>query len=236
MNMDNLDGAIWINARVLVAEIPVDEQQAVNFVPPEIQLTEEPKATVFIAVYPETTFGSVYNEAAVILHCKDENGEFRYCPWMVVDDDTALILGRELLGFPKKLAEISLNESGNRVVGTVSRKGTELIKIEGEIEQPVENPQSVFGFKMVNVFGSIIGGMKLIEISASKEKFKSANDVTAKVTLNSSDRDPLGTLTSPIEAKARLVTMDFGGNGDIPTLTKDVDINWAMINFFNRAN
>jgi len=31
---------------------------------------------------------------------------------MVVDDDTALILGRELLGFPKKMADIELEVDG----------------------------------------------------------------------------------------------------------------------------
>jgi acetoacetate decarboxylase len=31
---------------------------------------------------------------------------------MVVDDDTALILGREMLGFPKKMADIELEVDG----------------------------------------------------------------------------------------------------------------------------
>jgi acetoacetate decarboxylase len=30
---------------------------------------------------------------------------------MAVDDDTALILGREMLGFPKKMADIELEKS-----------------------------------------------------------------------------------------------------------------------------
>jgi acetoacetate decarboxylase len=236
MDLSNLDGAIWINARVLVAELSVDPTEAAKFVPPEMKMTDESKATVFIADYPETTFGSVYREAAVIMHCEDEKGAFRYCPWMVVDDDTALILGRELLGFPKKMAEIKLEETNNHVIGTVSRKGVEVMRIEGSVEAEIAQPSPVFGVRMINVFGSLIGGMKLLEIPPSSEKFKSANSVTAKVTLNSSDRDVLGGLSSPVEVDARLVTMDFGGNGELPALTKDIDLNWSLLNFFTRAN
>ncbi len=236
MDLSNLDGAIWINARVLIANIAVDRAEAEKFMPPEIKLKGEPTATIFIADYPETTFGSVYREAAVILHCEDEKGEFRYCPWMVVDDDTALILGRELLGFPKKLADIKLEESNNHVIGTVSRKGIEIMRIEGEIGGEITAPEPVFGIRMVNVFGSVIGGMKLLEIPPSSEKFKAAKQVSAKAVLNSSDRDALGGLSSPVEVNARLLTMDFGGNGELPNLTRDIDLNWSLVNFFTRAN
>jgi acetoacetate decarboxylase len=236
MNLESFEGTIWINARVLAVNIPINKEQALKFVPPEIKLESIPTATIFIAHYPQTTFGSVYNEAAVLLHCRDQQGEFRYCPWMVVDDDTALILGRELLGFPKKLADIKLEESGSSVVGTVNRKGTELIRIEGEVEQQIESVESIFGYRIVNVFGSIIGGMKLLEIPASIEKFKSASKLAVKVTLNSSLRDPLGALSPPTTAKGTLVTVDFGGNGTIPVLGKDVDANWSLTNFFARAN
>jgi acetoacetate decarboxylase len=52
---------------------------------------------------------------------------------MPVDDDMAMAGGREVFGYPKKMAEsITLETAGTKVFGSVVRKGTELIRIEVE--------------------------------------------------------------------------------------------------------
>jgi acetoacetate decarboxylase len=54
---------------------------------------------------------------------------------MPVDDDMALIGGRETFGFPKKIAEqISLKRDGDHVVGRVVRKEREILRIECELD------------------------------------------------------------------------------------------------------
>jgi hypothetical protein len=46
----------------------------------------------------------------------------------------ALVNGRETYGFPKKIAErIALERSGAKVVGSVVRRGTELLRIEASL-------------------------------------------------------------------------------------------------------
>src|SRR5215467_12082445 len=48
--------------------------------------------------FPDNTFGSRYCEAGLFLHVRHLGRRAIFSPWMIVDDDVALILGRELLG------------------------------------------------------------------------------------------------------------------------------------------
>ena len=51
-----------------------------------------------------------------------------YCLSMPVDDDMAMAGGREVFGYPKKMAEsITLREEGSTVIGSAVRKGTEIL-------------------------------------------------------------------------------------------------------------
>ncbi len=125
----------FINAEMLIATYATDAYAVREALPGPLLPAKAPLATVFVARYPETNFGCVYNEGALLLHCryKEENG--LYCLSMQVDDDMALIGGRERFGYPKKMAEsIALERTGNRVVGSVRRKGAEILRMECELE------------------------------------------------------------------------------------------------------
>ncbi len=65
---------------------------------------------------------------------------------MPVTDDTALIAGREVYGFPKQIAErIELSRSASAVVGSVVRKGTEILRIEATLTGPASADDLVAG-------------------------------------------------------------------------------------------
>jgi len=227
----------WQNARVLWADIPIDPGPTGEILPPGLTLATPPTATVFVADYPYTTFGSVYHEAAVLLHGIDDQGPYVHCPWMVVDDDTALILGREMLGFPKKMADITVDIDGDHVVGTVARKGVELIRIEGAVVVGDDTPPALFDRRFVNLFGSIVNGMSLIELAPSGECFHECRRGDGKVLLGTSDRDPLGALAPATQATLRLATLDFAASSHntqprvISAITDDA---WAFARFFAR--
>jgi hypothetical protein len=163
--MDALgDGHVWIDALVLIADLEVDAEAVRELLPPGLELASPPTATVFVADYPETAFGSSYREAALLLHGRDEHGPLRHCSWMVVDDDTALILGREVLGFPKKMADITLEVSDGHVVGSVSLKGVEVMRIECDLSDDPPGTAPVFAHRFVNACGTMVHGLDLIEI------------------------------------------------------------------------
>ncbi len=67
---------------------------------------------------------------------------------MPVDDDTAMIAGRQGVGFPTKMAEISLDRDGARLVGSVVRHGVEILHIEGDARSEV-TPEPRWGIREV---------------------------------------------------------------------------------------
>jgi acetoacetate decarboxylase len=124
----------FINAEMLSATYVTDENAAREIIPKPLLPTKTPLATVFVARYPETNFGCVYNEGALFLHCEYRKETGLYCLSMPVDDDMAMVGGREQFGYPKKIADkITLEKTENRVVGSVIRKKEEILRIECEL-------------------------------------------------------------------------------------------------------
>lgn len=120
-------------ARLIVAAYLTEPAALEDTLPAGFAPADQPLVSVFMAEYPKTNFGSEYREAALLLSCryKDEIGSL--CMGIVVDDDVALILGREIFGFPKKIAEISLEESGDTVRGSAKRRGIEFVEITADL-------------------------------------------------------------------------------------------------------
>lgn len=128
----------FVNAEMLSATYVTDENVAREIIPKPLLPTKTPLATVFVARYPETNFGCVYNEGALFLHCEYKKETGLYCLSMPVDDDMAMVGGREQFGYPKKIADkITLEKTENRVVGSVIRKKEEILRIECELTKEV---------------------------------------------------------------------------------------------------
>lgn len=229
---------IWKNARLLTLDVAVAREVAGDLLPKPLRLAHPARATLFVADYPETSFGSAYREAAILLSVEDEAGAALHCPWMVVDDDAALILGREVLGFPKKMAEIRLEERTGGVVGRVVRKDVEVLRIEATLSEVEHEPAPLFG-RMVNAIGTPITGMQLIELPGVSQKIHKARCGAAQAQLTSSERDPLGVLKAFPLAPARYLTLSFGDAGKAgeqsPKLLGPVDDAWVAQQFFARA-
>ena len=97
----------WSDASVLAADVKVNEKAASSWLPGWLRILEPAMATVFVADYPNKLPSGVdpYKETAILLHVRLGKAGGVFCPWMLVDDDAALLLGRETLGYPKKLGE-----------------------------------------------------------------------------------------------------------------------------------
>lgn len=202
---------IWTNARMVFADVPVDPSAARGWLPFPLRLSSAARATVFIANYPETTFGSVYREAAVLLHVRLFGAPMVFCPWMVVDDDRALILGRELLGYPKKMAEIRFVQSNGKFEGSVRRKGAEVMRIDGTVGAIDPSPAPGIGRRSVNVRSlmSFVPGHLLV--FHPLETVHECRQLAAHVTLTSSKDDPIGIATGEA-IRASIRTADIGSS------------------------
>jgi acetoacetate decarboxylase len=77
-----------------------------------------------------------FREAAVLVQCMFDNpktGEEEvgvYFAHNYADSDVALIAGREFWGYPRKLADISMDWSGDTLTASVKRRGTTLLRAQ----------------------------------------------------------------------------------------------------------
>lgn len=94
-----------------------------RLLPPPLEPARMPLVMGFVANYPRTDFGVSYREAALFLMASFNGKPGLYCLAMPVTDDTALILGREVFGYPKKIADIAFHREGQEVGGWAERHG-----------------------------------------------------------------------------------------------------------------
>lgn len=105
-----------------------------RILPPPLEPVPDPLALVYVARFEHTNFGVAYGEAGLALACRLGRTVGFYPVFMPVDDDTALVAGREIYGFPKKLAErITLTRVGDDVEARVVRRGHELLHLRGSV-------------------------------------------------------------------------------------------------------
>ncbi|WAT09667.1 acetoacetate decarboxylase family protein [Rouxiella badensis] len=91
----------------------IEKNGIVDFLPPGVELADkDPVISAVVSAYPETPFG-VYNEMWFYVRVKFEGKIYMYNPVIYVDSDSSMACGREMWGFPKKIAEMQmLHESG----------------------------------------------------------------------------------------------------------------------------
>ncbi len=204
---------MWENARFVLADVPLDRREVKRILPWGMWPQDPPTATLFIANYTKTSFTVPYKEGALLIHVRTPLGSGLHCPWMIVDDDTALIYGRELLGYPKKSGQLTFKEAGDRITASISRRGVTVLKIEVERTRHESRPRPVFNLKTFNAGGP--GQLFVIQpiwLFRPKETIHKSWSAKAKVTLGTSDYDPIARLVSGPPFNGRFVVMDILGS------------------------
>ena len=92
-------------AEMLLVGFRTDPTVVERILPKPLQVPDDPLALAFVARYPETNFGVTYNEGALIVPATFKGEVGGYCLAMPVDNDMAMVGGRERHGFPKKMAD-----------------------------------------------------------------------------------------------------------------------------------
>jgi acetoacetate decarboxylase len=107
-----------------------------RILPPGMEPADGP-AMVTLLSYPQTEFQHPFEEALVMVPVRVDETLGNYIPYIYVTTDEALIPGREIAGFPKKLAEIEWKRDGDRIHGSVTRWGRRILSIEGRVQGPM---------------------------------------------------------------------------------------------------
>lgn len=227
-------GPTWPKAELISFSAAVDPDVAKAWLPPPLEPTDPAQGMIFVARYPTTKLGFGYNEAAAFVYGQYEGKEYSHCAWMVVDDDTALILGRDMLGFPKKMATIEANIYGDAPGGRVERKGLKVFEVWGSNVRPLEGvPSAMVNRPVVNVMGHVRNKPELLQLSGEQTPHW-ARAVDLEVSFGKSDLDPLYRLgmEPSQQGTAVIVDMGIGGAGgatEEKTLTgTPVPLAWMM--------
>lgn len=199
----------WPEARIVSMTVPVDAAVARAWLPPGLVPDAPARAVVFVADYPRTSFGVAYREAGVLLCARHHRRPVLHCAWMVVDDDTAMILGRELLGFPKKLARIDVDVDAD--AGTararVERAGVEILALDasaGMSAAPGSADAPPFASPIVNLWGPVLLSMVV------PQRVLAGRAALGELRTRDTPSDPLATLVPPTTAAARVQIVDLG--------------------------
>ena len=129
-----------------------------KLLPPPLQPANQPVVMAFVANYPRTNFDVTYKESALFLRAVYNGEEGGYCLSMPVTNDIAMAAGREVFGFPKKMADIHLKRDGHSVEGWTERRGIRFMEIRAKLTGKFNDPAAqeiVTAARNVRADGSI---------------------------------------------------------------------------------
>ncbi|MGF7160874.1 acetoacetate decarboxylase [Rhodoligotrophos appendicifer] len=123
-----------------------------------------------------------YSEGGVVVSVSYKGKVGGHVAYEFVTTDDAMCGGREIMGYPKKFAEVELTESGKTMQGTVRRLGRDLIiasfeEADAAVEKPVVQPRyqvkripraDGMGYDVNQVVTIQVGNSKLLERRTGK--------------------------------------------------------------------
>lgn len=139
INARNAPTAEFYDAEALTVYFRTTVEVAARLLPPPLKPAAQPLGAVFIANYPKTNWGLPYLESALCLSAQHGSEEGIFVLSMPVTNDIALILGREIFGYPKKMAEISLEREGNDIRGWTERHGIRFLEVKAKMSGVFNN-------------------------------------------------------------------------------------------------
>jgi len=124
------------NIQAIAVVFETDAAAAAAALPAPLSLREPATAALSFYDYPWSTFGP-YKEAIIALMCEYKGRQMAYIQQIVVDTEPPMLAGREIWGFPKKLASISYQVERDMIYGTMERpKGIRLASAIVRPERP----------------------------------------------------------------------------------------------------
>jgi acetoacetate decarboxylase len=207
-----IEGKLWEDAHFLLADVPLREDAVRKILPMGLKPSDPPLATIFISDYRKTAFSIPYKESAVLIHVRSLFGEGFHCCWMPVNDDTAMIYGRELLGYPKKMADIVFEEDGDSISASVTRRGVKVLTMQGKRGAAQSKPPPIFNVKTFNVGGlGQFMAVNLIWLFRPTEVIYESYEAEVSVSVAESEYDPINRLVAGDAIRGRMAVIDIPG-------------------------
>jgi acetoacetate decarboxylase len=191
-----------------------------------------PLATIFFADYGTVAYPLFpYKETAMMVHVRTPLGSGRHCCWIIVDDDPAMILGREMLGFPKKTGVFTFEEKKGDISASITRRGIAVMSMKAARFEKESSPAPVLNYKTFH-FGGMGQYMAFSPVWMFKPREIIHESYSADITLTLKDSafDPLSRLVAGEPRNGRIVVMDIPGGS--PYM---LPVGWAGPAVFGRT-
>ena len=130
------------STRSISVAFETDLEAALEALPAPLALSEPATAILSFYEYQWTTFGP-YNEAILSILVEHKGRPMNYIMHIAVTTEPPMLAGREIWGFPKKLAQIEFKSDRDMIYGTLERPaGIRLASAIVRPERPADNGHS----------------------------------------------------------------------------------------------
>jgi acetoacetate decarboxylase len=185
-----------------------------RILPPGMEPADGPGMVTLIS-YPASASFEPYNELVVLVPVQIDGTRGNYVPYIFVTTDEALIAGREIAGFPKKLAQITWEREGARFRGSVIRRGAMILTVEGTVQGPMPADAArspAAGAPTINykLIPDPAGGIEIEEITKTQLDVvpREQEMGQARLRIGASEFDPVVDLVPDTEGPMILITAD----------------------------
>jgi len=207
-----LQRRLYQNAHYLTAVVEVDPDAMARWLPSGMRLATPHRADLFCAYFPDNVYTGAYHEAGLFVHIKVGRRTGIFCPWMILDDDRAMILGRELLGYPKKMGSIDWAQQDQRIITRAARRGSTLIEMDAALGEVIHDAPPILGLPHRNISGGL--GLSLpreVRFTPIEHPIE-VRRVDMQLRFNGTAHDPLHDMGLGRVVEARLHRVDLSAS------------------------
>ncbi len=130
----------FYDAQMLLVFWETKPEIVMRLLPAPLEPAPLPIAMAFVAWYPATNFDVTYHESALFVRATFQGEEGGYCLSMPVTSDIAMAGGREVYGYPKKMADIHFERTGEKVHGWTERRGVRFMEVSARLTGKTNEP------------------------------------------------------------------------------------------------
>jgi acetoacetate decarboxylase len=204
----------FIGARMLGVMFETPAAVVERLLPPPLEAPAMPGGLIFVAEYPTTNLGPGYREAALFVRCAYKGAPGAYCLAMPIEsEESRLHNGRDIFGFPKKMAQIHLEKDGPAVHGWVERHGVRFVDIRATMAGtlpglPPQGPTYLFKASPRIDLQPGFDGPVLLCSQQTDIEMRSLEIGSAEVSLTPSPHDPWAEIEITSVTAAFFLTSD----------------------------
>ncbi len=202
----------YVDAKWFLALFNPPEDAVQDLLPAPLRPSQMPLVALMFGENPCKEMGT-FMETGLLVQCIFDNPETKeeevgvYFAYNYVDTGVAQVLGREIWGYPRKLADISLEWKGDTITGSVKRDDTTLWKATCKMEDEGEWIDSGPNIN-AKVIPSVTGkGFDLAVLTAAYLEYNTKNGRSGEVEFEfqSGPRDNL----DPVKIETPMIGLYF---------------------------